>query len=216
MSKKIIGGFMSKRSVFVLGDSISIHYGPYLKYFLGDRFIYDRKRGIHHALKDLDNPVGANGGDSRQVLEYLEEESGLGTKYDILLVNCGLHDIRRHLDQTGIQVPIHEYASNLADIVRIGRQMSEKLVWVDTTPVIDEIHNSRSEKMHRFSSDLTLYRSLAYWIMEEEGIPVINLYDFTEEFGEDAFIDHVHFTESVRKKQAQFIKDELLGVINGK
>ena len=33
--KETIGGFMTKRSVFVLGDSISIHYGPYLRIFLG-------------------------------------------------------------------------------------------------------------------------------------------------------------------------------------
>ena len=36
---------MSKRSVFVIGDSISIYYGPHLKMMLGSDFDYDRKRG---------------------------------------------------------------------------------------------------------------------------------------------------------------------------
>ena len=207
---------MDKRSIFILGDSISIHYGPYLKELLSDGFLYDRKRGLHHALKDLDNPVGANGGDSRQVLEYLEEEFQLGTLYDVLLVNCGLHDIRRHLDEKEIQIPISEYAGNITNIIKLGKDMSRLMVWVDTTPVINEIHNSRSEKMHRFRSDLMAYRSIANRIMAEEDIPIINLHDFTECFGSDAFIDHVHFNDGIRRKQAAFIKKALLGILKNK
>jgi len=207
---------MDKRNIFVLGDSISIHYGPYLKELLGDEFLYDRKRGLHHALKDLENPVGANGGDSRQVLEYLEDEYQMGTRYDVLLVNCGLHDIRRHLDKKEIQVPISEYAENIARVVKLGKDMSDVMIWINTTPVINEIHNTRSDKMHRFRSDLMAYRSAARWIMAEENVPIINLHDFTEAFGSDAFIDHVHFIEDIRRKQAAFIKKALLGILNNK
>ena len=35
-----------KHKVFVIGDSVSIHYGPYLKTMIVDKFDYDRKRGI--------------------------------------------------------------------------------------------------------------------------------------------------------------------------
>lgn len=205
---------MDKRSIFVLGDSISIHYGPYLKGMLGIDFSYDRKRGLHHALKDLDHPVGANGGDSSQVLEYLDEEYRLGTRYDILLVNCGLHDIRRHMDKGAIQVPLPEYSKNIAEIVELGMEMAAIFIWVDTTPVIDEIHNSRSEKMHRFSADLEIYRGAANWIMTEKKIPVIGLYDYTYKFGSDAFIDHVHFIETVRKNQAEFIKGKIMELLS--
>lgn len=204
---------MKEHRIFALGDSISIHYGPYLKAGLPENWGYDRKRGLHHALQDLDNPVGANGGDSRQVLEYLEEEYRMGTRYDVLLVNCGLHDIRRILDKPGIQVPLPEYAANIGKIADIGTEMSEVVIWIDTTPVIDEVHNSHSDKMHRFSADLTVYRNTAGWIMAEKGIPVIKLHEFTEPFGKDAFIDHVHFIEPVREKQAEYIKNELLNII---
>ncbi|KIE48240.1 hypothetical protein U732_4009 [Clostridium argentinense CDC 2741] len=68
------------RSLFVIGDSISIHYGPYLREMIKDKFAYDRKRGLEHALIDLDKPVGANIGDSSMVLEYLQEEYNLGRK----------------------------------------------------------------------------------------------------------------------------------------
>lgn len=48
--------------LFVIGDSISIFYGPYLKKYVEGKFDYDRKRDKGEAMKNLDNPVGANGG----------------------------------------------------------------------------------------------------------------------------------------------------------
>lgn len=45
---------MEKEKLFVLGDSVSIHYGPYLKESIKDKFNYDRKRGIKQSLEDLD------------------------------------------------------------------------------------------------------------------------------------------------------------------
>lgn len=41
------------KRLFVIGDSISIHHGPYLKKILRDRYHYDRKRGAEEALADL-------------------------------------------------------------------------------------------------------------------------------------------------------------------
>ena len=136
----------------------------------------------------------------------------MGTRYDVLLVNCGLHDIRRFIDKTEIEVPLPEYAMNLSKIINVGSDMSELMIWIDTTPVIDEVHNLHSDKMQRFSSDLSAYRHAANWIMKEKNIPIIYLYDFTEPFDEEAFIDHVHFTEVVREKQAEYINGELLKI----
>ncbi|MEM7108775.1 MAG: hypothetical protein AAF519_11155, partial [Bacteroidota bacterium] len=63
----------SPPKIFVIGDSISIHYGPYLAQYLGTDFQYARKGDNGEAFKNLDIPVGANGGDSRMVLDYLRE-----------------------------------------------------------------------------------------------------------------------------------------------
>ena len=65
---------MERQKIFVIGDSVSIHYGPYLREMIKDKFDYDRKRGIEEALTDSDKPIGGNAGDSRMVLEYLIEE----------------------------------------------------------------------------------------------------------------------------------------------
>ncbi|NLF38107.1 SGNH/GDSL hydrolase family protein, partial [bacterium] len=82
-------------SIYILGDSISLHYGPYLKEYVRGVFAYARKEGDEEAMLNLDKPQGANGGDSSMVLAFLEGKAAHGgIKADYLLVNCGLHDIK--------------------------------------------------------------------------------------------------------------------------
>ncbi len=204
-----------KHKLFVLGDSISIQYGPYLKGKLTEYFIYDRKKGIEQALADLEKPVGANGGDSRQVLAYLSEESEKDIQYDVLLLNCGLHDLRVDVLTGNHQVEPEEYRSNLNEIIEIAGKISKKIIWVESTPIIDEIHNSMSKGMQRFEADVNLYNKIANGIMVGNNIDAIKLHDFTLNLGPKAFYDHAHFTEEARKLQAEFIAMQLIsGLLN--
>lgn len=201
-----------RRSIFVIGDSVSIHYGPYLKKMTEYKFNYDRKRGLEQALKDLDKPVGANAGDSRMVLDYLTQEYHKNTKYDILLLNCGLHDIRVDRYSNQIQVDIEEYKSNLAKIIEISKRMSNKTVWVAITPIVDEIHNSRKEGFLRYSRDAEDYDNSAKEVMKENNIPCVDLYSFTMALGKNIYFDHVHFKDEIRKLQAAFIAGYLYSI----
>jgi hypothetical protein len=196
---------MERRKVFVIGDSVSIHYGPYLKKMIEDKFEYDRKRGEEQALIDLDKPIGANAGDSRMLLDYLKEEFKKNTKYDILLINCGLHDIRVDRFSNKVQIGLEEYKINLSKIIEIAEEMAKKIIWIGLTPVIDEIHNSRKEGFLRFSEDVHNYDNHAKQIMREYSISCIDIHNFTKSLGTDIYSDHVHFKEEVRKLQAAFI-----------
>jgi hypothetical protein len=49
------------------------------------------------------------------------------------------------------------------------------------------------------------YNQAADEIMQESGIPEIDLYTFTVNIEENRYCDHVHFTVSVRQKQAAYI-----------
>lgn len=207
IAKKIIS--LNKRNVFVIGDSVSIHYGPFLKKMINDKFNYDRKRGTHEALIDLDNPVGANAGDSRMVLSYLQEEYKKNIKYDVLLLNCGLHDIRVDRKTHEIQVKIEEYKKNLIEITKLSKIMSNKFIWVGLTPVVDKIHNSRKEGFLRYSKDAKVYNNVALQVMKEYNVPCIDMYNFTKNLGEDIYFDHVHYKEEIRKLQAAFIAGHL-------
>ncbi|WP_158858162.1 SGNH/GDSL hydrolase family protein [Lunatibacter salilacus] len=197
---------LSLPSVFVIGDSISIQYGPYLEQYLQGVFEYDRKRDDGQSSANLDNPAGANGGDSGMVLDYVKIKlEDPNFKPDVLVLNCGLHDIKTPIGTTEKQVSLDTYKSNLVEIFDLLTSRGIKLVWVRTTPVDDEQHNSRQQSFHRFAADLEAYNEAADAIFRSREVPIIDLYQFTKNLGEDIFIDHVHYGEEVRAKQAAFI-----------
>ena len=201
------------KKVYVIGDSISIHYGPYLERYLKGFMRYTRKEGVEQSLQNLDTPMGANGGDSSNVLAFLEYkiQSG-GIDADALLVNCGLHDIKTDPGTGRKQVPLEDYRKNLLEIVTLVKKSGVRLIWIRTTPCEERIHNVRNSQFRRFAKDSDEYNRAADEIMREAGIPEIDLYGFTRNLGGDEiFCDHVHFTEDVRQKQAAFIAGWLAG-----
>ncbi len=214
-------------TLFVLGDSISIQYGPGLERLLAGRFACDRKGselledqalaengvGILQRLAALDSSLEAiNGGDSASVLAYLQAKSaaqaGLGT---VLLLNCGLHDVRRDPRSSTCQVEPGYYAANLNDILRLATRLSQQVIWLRTTPVCDACHQRLNHEFQRFNADVELYNQITDALMDEAGIPSIDLYGFTRKLSpadetlEQLYCDHVHFSEPVRQMQAAYI-----------
>jgi hypothetical protein len=191
----------------ILGDSISMQYGPYLEKMVAGMFSYSRK------LAMSEDPDSANGGDSRMVLAYLRERVVQPPKINLLMVNCGLHDIKRSPGSSDQQVLLASYEDNLRAIVVLGREYGAQVVWVRTTPVVDEIHNSRNASFHRFAQDVARYNAVADKVMLEHGVASIDLFTFTINLGPDVYLDHVHFTDSVRVQQAAFIAGRLYALI---
>ena len=201
--------------LYVVGDSISIHYGPFLQKYLAGVMDYARKEGEAEALLNLDKPQGANGGDSSMVLAFLKglANSG-GLDADLLLINCGLHDIKRDLQTGKPQVALDDYEKNLRAIVAVANGMVVKLVWVRTTPCDEAVHNHSGMTVHRFADDCTAYNTVADRVMSQAGVPSIDLYTFTRNLGPDLYCDHVHFHEHIREKQGAFIAGWLSGWLN--
>jgi len=200
-------------TVFVIGDSISIQYGPFLEQYVQGVFIYDRKRDDGQSSANLDNPSGANGGDSGMVLEYVKIKlADASFKPDILLLNCGLHDIKTPVGTDQKQVSLDRYKENLVEIFDLLTARGIQLIWMRTTPVDDAQHNSRQQSFHRFAADLEAYNAAADAIFRSREVPIIDLFQFTRNLGDDLFIDHVHYGEDVRSKQAAFIAGFLMSM----
>ena len=199
------------RKLFVIGDSISLHYGPYLEQMLGGYFSYARKNGEESALRDLDLAQGANGGDSSMVLAYLTamQRSG-GLSADVVLLNCGLHDIKTDLITKHRQVSPEDYRRHLEEIVPLVTSRGATLIWIRTTPCDEAVHNTANAKFHRFATDGVAYNEIADRIMSTAGIPSIDLYEFTKALGPNPYCDHVHFTPAIRQAQAAFIAGWLI------
>ena len=199
------------KTIHVVGDSISIHYGPYLERYLGPAFGYSRKEG---QAGNLDRPEGANGGDSSMVLAYLRECADAGTHWDILLLNCGLHDVKRYDGQ--LQVPAGDYEQNLGQILTVARRLADYVIWIRTTPIIDDIHNARMSDFQRFDADVEAYNAIAD---EEAAIGAdwtIDLNAFCRALGGAEIVaDHVHYTEPARQLQGAFIAGHIHGFFSG-
>lgn len=202
-------------SVFVIGDSISICYGPFLEKTVSGQLRYARKEGLEKAFENLDIPEGANGGDSGMVLRYIEHKvGGEGFECDLLILNCGLHDIKVDLQSGKRQIDQDEYAENLRKIFDILRPLELEPVWVRTTGVDDELHAARKCGFGRVNSDVELYNGIADEIVAKEGLRSIDLYGFTAGLAEygPLYTDGVHFREDICKLQGMFIGGYVLGM----
>ena len=201
------------KSVYLIGDSISLHYGEFFVEAVSDTFKCISREGVQEALANINNAVGGNAGDSSRVLELVKKQDAeKSNNYDILLFNCGLHDIKRHPPKQTLQIEPDVYEKNICEVIEIATKKGISPVFIMTTPVNDAIHHSYLEINHgieRFNGDVVEYNKIAVRVMEKYKIPVINLYDFTLSFGESAYSDHVHYTTEVRKLQAQFVATEL-------
>jgi len=192
--------------LYLIGDSISIHYGPYLQQYLAGVMDYARKESETEALLNLDHPQGANGGDSSMVLSFVQALAKAGgVAADLLLVNCGLHDLKRNLETGQAQVALADYENNLQALVALARELRVTLVWIRTTPCDERVHNRPGLSFQRFADDGAAYNAVADRVMRAAGVPVIDLDTFTRNLGPDLYCDHVHFHEHIREKQAAFI-----------
>lgn len=200
---------MRKISIYLVGDSISIDYHPYLGELLAEGYCYRRKGGLAEARRNLDLAQGANGGDSGCVLEHVREILAEGLPEDVVAVNCGLHDIKRNPDSGEIQVSQEQYRRNLNQIVEFLHAAGKRMIWMRTTPVDEVQHRKCNGAFNRFEADLAEYNMTADEVMREAGVESIDLCGFTASLPGPWFRDHVHFFPEISRAQAGYIRREL-------
>lgn len=202
---------LSSPALFVLGDSISLDYGPYLERIFAGRLSYRRKGYAWLGSETLDSAL-VNGGDSHSVRTFLQTESSqIGADCSILLLNCGLHDLRVDPRSGAHQVELEIYLHNLEQIVALASALSRRVVWVRTTPIADARHNRLNPEFQRYNADVVTYNAGADAIMQKSNIPSLDLYHFTlglceqPDDLEQLYRDHVHFTPFVSRLQAAYL-----------
>ena len=242
-------------SVHIVADSISIDYGPFLQGALGATYRVSRKAPAGSDGTSLPRvtgagrvtpadraygatgPGGANGGDSRHVLEHLHalvaarqradaraaaDEDGLSLPaptIDVLVLNSGLHDIKvppgKCVNCHANAVPLAEYKENVRKALALaalpaadGGLGAGKVVWVRSVP-IPKWHNQLQKTFQRFPQDLAAYNKAADEACAEAGVQVIDLTAFSAGMGPAAIRDHVHYTKRASAAQARFIAAQL-------
>jgi len=171
------------KKLLVIGDSISIGYTPHLRRHLDGQFDVTRCEG--------------NGWDSKNVLGRLEDYLAGAGDVAMILVNCGLHDIRRDRGGDGCQVPLADYRWNVRAILDRLIAAAPTVVWVRTTPVDDGRHEATHDKFDRLSADVDAYNAVADALAKAAGVPVIDLHQAVIDADTDTCIrnDGVHMTD---------------------
>ncbi len=191
----------NKKTIHIVGDSISIQYGPYLKKYIEKSLIYSRKEG---KLGNLDLPEGQNIGDSSMLLDYLKKCVVVKSRWDFILLNCGLHDIKRYNEAP--QISIIQYERNLEQVFDLAKILSYKTIWVNTSPVIDDLHNSLKSEFKRFNGEVIKYNEVAERLAKLNDALIIDLYEFCKSLGgREIYQDHVHYSPEIQKLQAAYI-----------
>lgn len=200
---------VSKREILVIGDSISLGYGPELSNLLSASFEYSTKNTNSDA-GNLDFPTGPNAGDSRMVLNYLRTlQLDKGLDADLIVLNCGLHDVKVKTGTACHNVSPMQYALNLDTIFSLIHELKQTVVWVNTTPVNDSVHNSKNLGFQRFKRDVELYNQIADSICLKHKVKVIDLYSFSSNFPVEAYADHVHYRSPFANLQAGFLAENI-------
>ena len=201
------------KEVLLIGDSISLDYGPKLRELVRSDIAIFSKPGAEEAYKNLDLPIGGNGGDSARVLRYVRDLDAKGElDCEYFFFNCGLHDIKRERPDENLQINQTNYRANLQAIVDLMKQRGIKTYFITTT----QADGSRyKEKMPftRRAEDAVEYNAIAEAVMRENGVETVDLYTFTARLGRegnDLFRDHTHFRPDVIELHAAY----LAGVIN--
>lgn len=201
-----------KKKLYVIGDSISLHYEPYLKDFIAEYFDYNRKG---EEKKLAINSFERNGGDSSMVLSFLQSLVSDGFKTDFLMLNCGLHDIKvKDSNDAQCQISAEDYRKNLNKIAELAKKSADVILWITTTPVDDEQHKKHSYSFHRFNANVIEYNEIANEVFTNIGAEILDLYTFTSKLGKELHCDHVHFDDSIRELQGALISGYLLSLYN--
>ncbi|OGS26772.1 MAG: hypothetical protein A2297_02120 [Elusimicrobia bacterium RIFOXYB2_FULL_48_7] len=196
---------MVENSIFVLGDSISIHYGPYLKKLIAKNFTYSRKGGRKALSDKYLNDYSVNGGDSKSVVEYLRKNRQDYRKSGYLLLNCGLHDIKTNPETGKKQVQHAAFKRNIEQCVNLLDKLELTIIWARITPVKDKWHNRITKNFSRYNRDVDAYNKIADGIMKKHGIHTLDLYSLTAKMKGNPYCDHIHFKKGPRILQAKFI-----------
>jgi len=144
-----------KPRVLLIGDSISMGYTEPTRKLLEGQAEVER--------------IPENGGPTIRGLENMAVWLADGA-WDIIHFNFGLHDIVV-MEDGKHQVPIQAYEQNLRELVKQMQATGARLIWASTTPVPPgEVSPFRGDE------DAIAYNAVAKQIMDDNGIPINDLY----------------------------------------
>jgi hypothetical protein len=112
--------------------------------------------------------------------------SQAGFRWDVVTFNFGLHDIElspnasRSPGPSDYEVPIASYKILLHNITAALLEVTDRLIWVDTTPMPVPTNASTGDGINRRNADVIAYNKAARAVIGsfDKNISIVPLYDF--------------------------------------
>lgn len=187
-------------NVLILGDSISIGYTLQVR---------EQLNGKANVYRPMEGAKPENCGDTVKAVRNIDRWLEIAPKWDVIHFNWGLHDLKRvNGKETGPEIPsripVGQYKKNLQLVIDKMNATGAKLVFATTTAYPDGVNPCR------LPADAEIYNSAALEVIKKNGIPVNDLYAFTENRLEELQIPkNVHFTPKGSKVIAAEVADRI-------
>jgi lysophospholipase L1-like esterase/dienelactone hydrolase len=182
--------------VLLLGDSIRMGYAP---------LVAKKLDGVAVVV----HPGAEQGGDTANTLKLLDKWVG-DHKPAVVHWNNGLHDLKRSKKTHTHQVPIEQYGKNLAEIaVRLNKVAPGRVVFANTTPILDDRHAARKADFDRLEADVQAYNAAATKALLPLGVPVHDLHRIVIDGGAEKLLgkDGTHYTPEGYDRLAEAVAD---------
>ena len=190
--------------VLIIGDSISLHYTPYVTESLKGKAIVKHHKG--------------NAGPTMRGLANIEKWLG-DTEWDVIHFNWGLWDIYGwpyyHIDRSPAM-----YKKRLEQLVTRLKKTGAKLIWATTTPVCPAPERTMI-KQHKkeiviLADTEKEYLDAAQEVMEKFSVRINDLHSFMKDKrSKYALADNdVHYTAEGRKLQGEQVAKQITAALN--
>ncbi len=186
--------------ILIIGDSISIGYTPTVAAELAD-------------VAEVVHSPG-NASDCMNIIANIDAWLAEAAP-QVVALNCGLHDIKREDEkQEHCRVPVEFYKTILPAIFEKAQGNGRRLLWVNTTPVIEKRHQA-VKPSGRFNKDIDEHNKAARGIARKAGLPIVNLNKTVRKMDMEAVMteDGAHFlpgaSEALGKKVAARLREML-------
>jgi isoamyl acetate esterase len=189
------------QSVLLIGDSICMGYsaGPGYRPFVADQL---GSRGVRVSAMYCS--------DSGTLVKKIPEVARSGP-FDVIHLNCGLHDLKRNRQTLEYITHAEAYGRNLETLFERLRQDCARLIWATTTPVCDEWHQ-RHKPFDRSERDVLRYNAISLSSATAGGLVINDLHRAIMNFGIERahHDDGVHFNEAGSRLLAAAVADAIL------
>jgi lysophospholipase L1-like esterase len=149
-------------------------------------------------------------GESSHTLRALLDAWLPAGAFDLIHLNCGLHDLRHDPGRDRPVATPDEYAGNLRAIFAALAVGGATVVWATITPIDEAAHNA-TKASRRYAADVEAYNGIATGLAQAAGFRINDLHAALSRAPlEDLLLpDGVHFTEAGYARIGGWIADAL-------